>query len=79
MSDRCIFPFEEITESDAQNVGGKAANLAKLVQAKLPVPNGFAVGLVAFGNDGNLHEAATGRTQQALRSAFICTRRRCIR
>ncbi|HVZ12514.1 MAG TPA: PEP/pyruvate-binding domain-containing protein [Patescibacteria group bacterium] len=38
--------------------GGKAVNLAKLLNAGLPVPNGFAVGLGAFGPDGKLFAGA---------------------
>lgn len=40
--------LDEVSEADVVLVGGKAANLAKLVQASLPVPNGTAVGLSAF-------------------------------
>ncbi len=40
--------------TDVKTYGGKAANLAKLLQAGLPVPNGFAIGLGAFGENGKL-------------------------
>lgn len=39
-----------------KSYGGKASNLAKLLQAGLPVPNGFAVGLGAFDENGKLTE-----------------------
>jgi phosphohistidine swiveling domain-containing protein len=53
-----VRPFNEIKDADTQLVGGKAANLAKLVHANLPVPNGIAVGLTAFNSDGNLNDDA---------------------
>jgi phosphoenolpyruvate synthase/pyruvate phosphate dikinase len=37
---------------DARQFGGKAANLAKLLQNDIPVPSGIAVGLSAFNDDG---------------------------
>lgn len=44
--------------TDVKSYGGKAANLAKLLQTGLPVPNGFAVGLGAFDENGKLTEQA---------------------
>jgi phosphohistidine swiveling domain-containing protein len=41
-----------------KDYGGKAANLAHLLRAGLPVPNGFAVGLDAFNASGQLIEQA---------------------
>src|SRR5262245_54183147 len=38
-----ILPFEQITESDRRAVGGKGYQLARLVQAGLPVPAGFCI------------------------------------
>lgn len=46
--------LEKITADDKSNIGGKAANLAKLLQANLPVPGGIAVGLNAFDGSGTL-------------------------
>lgn len=45
--------------TDAKTYGGKAANLAKLLQHGLPVPNGFAIGLGAFDKNGKLTDKAT--------------------
>jgi len=50
--------------TDAKIFGGKAANLAKLLQNNLPVPNGFAIGLNAFDDGGKLiSEAKTKITE----------------
>lgn len=38
--------------------GGKASNLAKLLQAGLPVPNGCALSVKAFDSDGRLKPSA---------------------
>lgn len=61
-----VQPFDLVKESDASLVGGKAANLAKLIQNGLPVPSGFAVGLTAFNNDGLLSEDANLQVKQLL-------------
>lgn len=53
-----VKPFDQVKEADTSLVGGKAANLAKLIQNGLPVPSGFAVGLTAFTDDGMLGEDA---------------------
>ena len=45
---RNVRQLEKISEDDKSSFGGKATNLAKLLQNKLPVPSGFAVGLGAF-------------------------------
>lgn len=66
MPEKLVILLNDITESDARQVGGKASNLAKLVQAGLPVPDGFAVGLAAFGADGTLIEPAKQQLQQLL-------------
>ncbi len=47
--------------SDAQNIriyGGKAANLAVMLQNGMPVPDGIAVGLNSFNSGGNLLQSA---------------------
>lgn len=41
---------------DVALYGGKAANLARLLQAELPVPGGLAVSVEAFGKDGVLKQ-----------------------
>jgi phosphohistidine swiveling domain-containing protein len=66
MLDRLVLPLKDITDSDTKQVGGKASNLAKLVQAKLPVPKGLAVGLAAFSHNGKLLETAKEQAQQLL-------------
>ncbi|HOX30584.1 MAG TPA: PEP/pyruvate-binding domain-containing protein [Candidatus Paceibacterota bacterium] len=40
--------FGQISGKDAKTAGGKAANLARLVRAGIPVPNGFAILAPAF-------------------------------
>lgn len=40
--------FNEISGKDAMNAGGKAANLAKLTRAGIPVPDGFVILAPAF-------------------------------
>jgi phosphohistidine swiveling domain-containing protein len=47
-----VLELKDVT--NVNNFGGKAANLAKLLQAGLPVPVGFAVGIDAFDIDGKL-------------------------
>jgi phosphohistidine swiveling domain-containing protein len=54
---KSLLSFGEISGEDTSKVGGKAANLAKMLQAGLPVPAGFSVGLDAFDNHGKLLEA----------------------
>lgn len=55
--------LDQLSETDALNVGGKAANLAKLIQSGLPVPSGFAVSLSAFDN-GKLNDEAKGQIKE---------------
>lgn len=61
-----VRPLGEVTESETTMVGGKAANLAKLTQAQLPVPKGLAVGLTAFDDKGELNEDAKQQVSQYL-------------
>jgi phosphohistidine swiveling domain-containing protein len=58
-----VTPLAELNETDTASVGGKAANLAKLLQNDLPVPNGFAVSLSAFGDDGKITDEARQQLQ----------------
>jgi phosphohistidine swiveling domain-containing protein len=46
--------------------GGKAVNLGELLRSGLPVPNGFAVGLDCFGDDGRLADEAREEIEQKL-------------
>jgi phosphoenolpyruvate synthase/pyruvate phosphate dikinase len=50
--------LDDVSDSDSALVGGKATNLAILIQANLPIPKGIAVGLTAFGDSGMLNEDA---------------------
>jgi len=50
--------LSEVGKSDNSQVGGKNVNLAKLIQANLPVPSGLAVGLNAFDGNGKLKDDA---------------------
>ena len=59
-----IQPLDQVSEADAHNIGGKAANLAKLIQNNLPVPNGFVVGLNAFNSIGKLKDNARKQIQE---------------
>lgn len=60
-----------INGSDTSMFGGKAANLAKLLQAGLPVPNGFSVGLSAFDENGKLIEQAVQKITELTDNAKL--------
>ena len=45
---RYILPLRECTGDTMNRIGAKAANLAKLLQAGFPVPDGFVVTANAF-------------------------------
>ena len=62
-----VRPLLQVTETDATEVGGKAENLAKLIQANLPVPDGIAVGLSAFDNSSKLLEDAKHQIEQYIK------------
>lgn len=55
---KTVYPLNQLNEADTAQVGGKAANLAKLIQADLPVPSGIAVGLDSFDDRGKLTDTA---------------------
>ncbi len=40
--------FKDIDKEDVAIVGGKGANLGEMIQAKFPVPNGFAVTVASY-------------------------------
>jgi phosphohistidine swiveling domain-containing protein len=69
MSD--VLPLVEVSDAEASTVGGKATNLAKLLQAGLPVPNGIAVGLGAFSEDGSLSDEAKQQIAQHLKQDIL--------
>lgn len=52
MSDICLLR----DALDVTRFGGKAANLAKMLQAGLSVPNGIAIGIEAFSESGKLSD-----------------------
>lgn len=60
-----VRPLAEVAAEETRMVGGKAANLAKLVRAGLPVPKGLAVGLSSF-DAGKLTEVAKQQIEQYL-------------
>lgn len=62
-----IQPLDQLNEADASNVGGKAANLAKLIQSGLPVPDGFAISLAAFEN-GKLTDSTVQQVKSLIDS-----------
>ncbi len=45
---RCFIPFDELKEHNIDTIGGKAINLAKLLQSGLPVPQGYIVPVHAY-------------------------------
>lgn len=48
LKEKLIVWFEDIGKEDVPIVGGKVANLGELLQAKIPVPPGFAVTAQAY-------------------------------
>ncbi|HWB39043.1 MAG TPA: PEP/pyruvate-binding domain-containing protein [Candidatus Saccharimonadales bacterium] len=66
-----VRPLSDVGGEDSLQIGGKAANLAKLVQAGLPVPKGFAVGLESFDKQGRLKEETVKQIPTLLDSAKL--------
>ncbi|VGO15488.1 Prodigiosin synthesizing transferase PigC [Pontiella desulfatans] len=65
MKDRNILPLAEAL--DVSLVGGKAINLAKLMQAGLPVPGGFVVTTTTFrASDGKVGKELADEIREAL-------------
>ena len=65
-------PLAELRASDADEFGGKSANLGELLSAEIPVPSGFAVGANAYrefvratGLGGTIESALTGSEDDA--------------
>ncbi|MCK4477912.1 phosphoenolpyruvate synthase [Candidatus Bathyarchaeota archaeon] len=46
--EKLVLWFEELTKSDIPTAGGKNANLGEMIQAKVPVPTGFAITAQAY-------------------------------
>ena len=61
--------LKDIKETDTHQIGGKAANLAKLIQNGFPVPNGFVVGLNAFTKDNKLNRDAKQQIKKLVNSS----------
>lgn len=55
---KAVARLRDLKSENISNFGGKATNLAILLQNNIPVPDGVAVGLDAFKNDGQLTENA---------------------
>lgn len=62
-----VLALSQVGKDDFKYVGGKATNLAKLVRANLPVPDGLAVSLNAFTKDSTLTDDA----QQQINSFIV--------
>lgn len=57
-----------VEADDVANYGGKAANLAKMLETGLPIPDGLAVSLAAFDNEGHLTSEAAAAINQGLQA-----------
>lgn len=66
-----VIKLIDISENNTLQVGGKAANLAKLIQAGLPVPSGFSVALNAFDTVGKLSEDAKAKITKLLEQSKL--------
>lgn len=67
--------FKQLQNADdLAQFGGKAKNLAKMLQAGLPVPGGFAVGLNAFDKQGKLSQATIHNIQRLDQSKLYAVR-----
>ncbi|MDZ8119300.1 PEP/pyruvate-binding domain-containing protein [Pontiella agarivorans] len=68
MKDRSAFVLPLFQSTDVEQVGGKAVNLAKLMQAGLPVPDGFVITADAFRTsaDGLVSSALADEIRTAL-------------
>ena len=77
MKNSLIIPLKEAKE--LEQVGGKAVNLYKLMQAKLPVPDGFVISTEAFRSavDGKVSDELTDDIKNEfskLNSNFVAAR-----
>ena len=59
-------PFKEINKKDAGLAGGKGASLGEMIQAGMPVPDGFVLLSTAFNRF--IEEAAGGPDSSCLRA-----------
>ncbi len=48
MKHKLVFWFNEVDKDDIPRVGGKGANLGEMIQAGIPIPNGFIVSSYAY-------------------------------
>lgn len=60
-----ILPLRDA--NDVKQFGGKAVNLARMLQADFPVPDGFAIGLDSFTAQGSLYENAKQKIHKLLK------------
>lgn len=63
-----IEPFQNITKKDSSIYGGKAASLGEMIQAKIPVPSGFAISIEAHRDFK--HKPFTSEFEDELYKAF---------
>jgi pyruvate,water dikinase len=63
--------LREAAHSRATEIGGKAANLASLLEAGFPVPEGFVITTAAFHRFVQLHGFAPGTVPAMVRSAHL--------
>lgn len=54
--------------SDVANFGGKASNLATLLTNGIAVPDGLAIGIQAFGQDGHITAESSKHVQEWLKN-----------
>lgn len=62
-----VIPLQKVVADDYPDIGGKAINLAKMIQADLPVPNGFVVTLKSFKN-GKLGDGHVEHIQKLIKN-----------
>src|SRR5580700_5700583 len=60
-----------IAADDVSRFGGKAVSLAKMLQNDLPVPDGFAVDINAFTQNGSLRSEAKHQIEELTKSSSL--------
>ena len=68
----CVVSLRDV--ESVEQFGGKAFNLARMLMAGLPVPNGFAVGLSSFDKNGKLTNAAKTKIANFIKSKLYAVR-----
>jgi len=69
-----IHTLRDIDVDNLSVFGGKAINLAKMLQSGLPVPGGFVVGLGAFTDDGDLRDEVKSEITSKLQDKMYAVR-----